>query len=109
MADMPREISAWIEDEHGPLGKPWGYWNSLPYDPEAVQVDRYVLATEADRIKRERDEAYRALVDIRDAGRDGKGQTAASLRAQAALDAISAMTTPSRDRVHVSSAVEEDG
>ena len=33
--------------------------------------------------------AYRALVDIRDSGRTAKAQTAASVRAQEALDAIS--------------------
>ena len=51
-------------------------------------------------LKRQRDEAYRALVDIRDGGRTAEGQTAASQRAQAALDAISEMSSPSPDQAH---------
>ena len=55
MPDAPKEISAWITADKGAMGLPSGEWNSVMYDPEAVQADRYVLGTEADRIKEERD------------------------------------------------------
>ena len=43
-------------------------------------------------------EAYRALVDIRDAGRTAETQTDASVRAQAALTAIAEMSPPPQGR-----------
>ena len=64
-------------------------------------------ALDPDQVRRQRDVAYRALVDIRDSGRTRTFQTAASQRAQAALDAISELITPSRNQAHGSTGEEE--
>ena len=80
------------------------------YETREHETDvAYTRSDIADRRKRQLDEAYRALVDIRDAGRTAEGQSTASQRAQAALDAISAMSAPSHDQVHGSAAIAECG
>lgn len=72
-------------------------------------VEKTRLEQENMLLKRQKDEAYRALVDIRDGGRTAEGQSAASQRAQAALDAISEMSAPSQDQAHGSPDLHPEG
>lgn len=78
-------------DTPDPDPDPWP-----PRDRVTVYVHERIAAEDG----RQRDVAYRALVDIRDGGRTAAGQDAASQRAQAALDAISEMSSPSEDQAH---------
>lgn len=64
-----------------------------------AQRSAVIISSENERldtnqVRRQRDVAYRALVDIRDGGRTAGFQTEASQRAQAALDAISERVYP---------------
>ena len=88
---------AWFElilEDVTEAGEAWTVYE-VGLEEGDVDGPPYVRADIADHHKRERDAAYTALVDIRDAGRTATGQSAASRRAQEALDVISEMKHPS--------------
>ena len=91
MTDQPRML--WVRPSDVQEGRWIGYDKPDQDDPEVETP--YINITKFLQVRAELSAAHRALVDIRDSGRWGWKQTAASRRAQAAIEVITEMSPPS--------------